>query len=161
HFGRDVEDPAQAEQRVGTDPRRIFEADLELALQHVVDGRPGIREIVEEVAHTTAHFLRYDVGVGRGDRHENLAIEIFVEVEDLAVPVLPRIEPLARTALRGLDGGATAQDHRQDTDEDRRPAPIRRACHFFAPLAATAAGAALPASAALLNRNWLIRLSST
>ena len=94
-------------------PTRVTSSkpSCELALQHVVDRRPGVGEIGVEVADAAAHALRQDLGIGGRDRLQHRVVEVFVEVEDLAVPVLPRVEALARAAAR-LPGSSRSRPAR-------------------------------------------------
>ena len=161
----DVENAEEPEHGVGGKAHRILHREFGLALQHVVDRRPGIGGVVEDVADAAPHELRHHLGIAGGNGLQKVLVKRFVEREDLAVPVLPGIEPRAGAAA-GL-GQRRAPAERKQHAEQHRDGPTRspRAQHhFLTPLADVdgASGAAgEPASAALLKRNWLIRLSST
>ena len=66
-----------------------------LALQQLVDGRPGVREVAEEVVHAGAHRRRQHGVVGLGDRLQRVVVERVVEREDLAVDA-SRTDPWGR-----------------------------------------------------------------
>ena len=96
HLAGDVEHADEAEHRVDAERACVSHAGCELALQQVVDRRPGVGDVAEEVARRRVRTeLRHHVRVGRGDRLEHRVVQALVEREDLAVPVLPRVEPLA------------------------------------------------------------------
>jgi hypothetical protein len=126
-------------------------------LRQVVDGRPCVGEVAEEVADTPAKRLRHRVLVGRRHRDQDGLVDVFVEVEDLAVPGFPWIQALTRTAAGITNRRAARKQHDQDSHDGSPPTHAGNLqIHLFPPLAAGAgaAGAGVePASAALLNRN--------
>ena len=164
-LARDVEEAAEAEERVGRrSARPSSQAGSDLALQEVVDRRPGIADVAEEVVDAACARAAARRSGSRGHRLQHVLVERLVEREHLAVPVFPRIE-LARPALRRCSADAqpparAAATMRRQRQQDAVP----RAAMLISSLRRArrcAARSALPASAALLNRNWPIRFSST
>src|SRR5579859_3594095 len=123
--------------------RPIADTVLEFPLQEIVHADEGVGEVAEEVTHALAYLGRHDLLVSRGHRPRDRGVDLVVELVDAAVQRFPRI---ARVALGGA-GAARGRAHERGEQQD---------AHHFA--GSFASG--LP-SAALLNRNWLIRFSST
>src|SRR3954469_684555 len=140
HLARHVVDAEKAEARVPQHSRPVPGAVGELALQDVVRADEHVADVAEEIAHAVANLTWHDPLVAARHRLRDVHVDYVVEAVDAPVHALERV---ARVAL--ARAGA-AGDERGDHD----PAP-----HFAASFASP-----LP-SAALLNRNWLIRFSST
>src|SRR5688572_13970511 len=138
HIGRHVVQAEQPESAVEREAHPVEEAVLELALQHVVHADEQVAQVAEEVAHAVADLAVHVVAVRRRDGPADVLVERVVE--GVEVPI-QRLVGIARIAA---GGGASGQGDERDEGEE--------ALHFFS--------SGFP-SAALLNRNWLIRFSST
>src|SRR5439155_12379333 len=112
-----------------------------------------------EVVDALANRSRNHVAVCGGHRLQHLLVELLVEPEDLAVPVLPGVELVA--GAFPAEGRAALEQHRaREQHGPQHGAVPTLQDHFFVP-AEDAAALVEPPSAALLNRNWPIRFSST
>src|SRR5882672_2808569 len=140
HVGRHIVNAQQAERAVEGEARPVLHAVLELALQQVVDADEKVGDVGEEIAHPAADLLVQQVAISCRHRLGDRLVDGLVELVDAAVESFERI---ARIAVRG---GACRQNRKQRY--------AAKEPHF-----ASLAGS-LP-SAALLNRNWLMRFSST
>src|SRR6266513_2716073 len=111
---------------------------LDLALQQVVDADEKVGDVGKEIAHPAADLLVQQIAISRGHRPGDRRVDGLVELVHAAVE---SFEWIAWIAVRG---GACRQQRKQHR--------ARREPHFAGSLAG---------SAALLNRNWLMRFSST
>src|ERR1044071_4607821 len=146
HVGGHVVQAEQAERAVEDEAHSVLEAVEELALEHVVHPDPQVAEVGEEIADAAADLLVQDVAVGSSQRHGNPLVRHLVEAEDRAGHGLQRV---ARGAV--LVGGAARREREQQRQHAQGQGQFARQRHFFSS----------SPSAALLNRNWLIRFSST
>src|SRR5687767_5080196 len=137
--GGDVVDAEQPDGAVEGKAHEIVEAVLELALQDIVDADERVGQVGEEVGDAVADLLVQHLAIASRHRPGEVFVEGIVEAVHAAVEGLERV---ARVAL--LAGRGAAPEGRQDQEQNEPD-------HFFS---------SLP-SAALLNRNWLIRFSST
>ena len=102
----DVEQAAQAEDRIHREPHYGVVGAFGLALQRVVHEGPDIAEVGEEIAHAIAGQTRSDVAVDRGHRLQDGTVQAVVERVDAAVERLERVLGIAGLARRG---GAAAE----------------------------------------------------
>src|SRR6266850_8011288 len=141
HVGRHVVDAQQPDGAVEGKARPVLHAVLELALQQVVDADEKVGDVGKEIAHPAPDLLVQQIAIGRRHGLGDRLVDGLVELVDAAVESFERI---ARIAVRG---GACRQNRKQHY--------AAKEPHFAGSLAGS-----LP-SAALLNRNWLMRFSST
>src|SRR5512138_2435140 len=149
HVARDVVDAEQADSGIKRNTRPVVGTVGELALQEIVHADEHVGDVAEEVAHPVADLAGHHLAIRGGHWLRHRLVHLVVEAVDDAVHAFQRI---ARIALaRGRAAG-------EQCDGERQPGS-----HFGASFA-SGLGSALAsgfASAALLNRNWLIRFSST
>src|SRR5467141_3379618 len=138
HVGRHIVNAQQPAGAVEGEARPVHHAVLELALQQVVDADEKVADVGKEIAHPAADLLVQQVVISRRHRLGDRLVDGLVELVDAAV------EPFERIAWIAVRAGACRQN-REQHDAAREP-------HFAGSLAG---------SAALLNRNWLMRFSST
>ena len=87
----DVDKAGHAQGRVEGKPRKRLSRAFELALQRVARKNQRLTQIAEKVAQRIAHRVGQHRTVGLGDRHQHVAIDHLVEVEDLAVDIFERV----------------------------------------------------------------------
>src|SRR6266550_5152089 len=138
HVGRHVVNAQQPEGAVEGEARPVLHAVLDLALQQVVDADEKVGDVGKEIAHPAADLLVQQIAISRRHRPGDRRVDGLVELVHAAVE---SFEWIAWIAVRG---GACRQKRKQHC-AGREP-------HFAGSLAG---------SAALLNRNWLMRFSST
>src|SRR3989442_1629863 len=138
HVGRHVVNAQQPEGAVEGEARPVPHAVLKLALQQVVDADEKVADVGKEIAHPAADLLVHEIAISRRHRLGDRLVDGLVELVDAAVEAFERIAWIAVRA------GACRQKRKQH-DAAQEP-------HFAGSLAR---------SPALLNRNWLMRFSST
>src|SRR5712691_7370888 len=141
HVGRYIVNAQQPEGAVEGEARPVLHAVLDLALQQVVDADEKVGDVGKEVAHSVADLLVQQIAISRRHRLGDRRVDRLVEFVDTAV------ESFERIAWIAVRGGACHQNRKQHYAAQEP--------HFAGSLAGS-----LP-SAALLNRNWLMRFSST
>src|SRR6267378_2054646 len=141
HVGRYVVDAEEADRAVEGEARPVLHAVLKLSLQHVVHADEKVGDVGKEIAHPAADLLVHQVAIGRRHRFGDRLVDGLVEF------VNPDVESFERIAWIAVCSGASRQNRKQN-NASQEP-------HFAGSLAGS-----LP-SAALLNRNWLMRFSST
>src|SRR6266851_1032402 len=141
HVGRHIVNAQQPDGAVEGEARQVLHAVLELALQQVVDADEKVGDVGKEIAHPAADLLVQQIAISRRHRPGDRLVDRFVEFVNAAVEAFERIAWIA------VRGGACRQN-RNEHYAAQEP-------HFAGSLAGS-----LP-SAALLNRNWLMRFSST
>src|SRR6267378_996456 len=141
HVGRHIVNAQQPDGAVEGEARPVLHAVLDLALQQVVDADEKVGDVGKEIAHPAADLLVQQIAISRRHRLGDRRVDRLVEFVDTAV------ESFERIAWIAVRGGACRQN-RNEHYAAQEP-------HFAGSLAGS-----LP-SAALLNRNWLMRFSST
>src|SRR6266852_863428 len=141
HVGRHIVNAQQPDGAVESEARPVLHAVLELALQQVVDADEKVGDVGKEIAHPVADLLVQQIAISRRHRLGDRLVDGLVEFVDTAVESFERI---AWIAVRGR----ACRQNRKQHNAAQEP-------HFAGSLAGS-----LP-SAALLNRNWLMRFSST
>src|SRR5262245_3081222 len=149
-FGSHVVDAEQAERAIKRKARPVVDAVLELALQEAVHADEDVLDVGKKVSDAGADLLVQHLDIGARHRLREILVEGVVELVDAAVETLPRV---ARVAL--LAGGRAPRKHRGQKKGEAAHHRCQTRGHFAGSFAGS-----LP-SAALLNRNWLIRFSST
>src|SRR5438445_7892825 len=138
HVGGHVVNAQQPEGAVEGEARPVLHAVLELALQQVVDADEKSADVGQDIAHPAADLLVHGIAISRRHRLGARLVDGLVELVDAAVEAFERIAWIA------VHGGACGQKRKQHCAAQEP--------HFAGSLAG---------SAALLNRNWLMRFSST
>src|SRR5229473_1840880 len=141
HVGRHIVNAKQPDGAVESEARPVLHAVLDLGLQQVVDADEKVGDVGKEIAQPAADLLVQQIAISRRHRLGDRLVDGLVEFVDTAVESFERI---AWIAVRGR----ACRQNRKQHNAAQEP-------HFAGSLAGS-----LP-SAALLNRNWLIRFSST
>ena len=146
-FAGDIEDPANADQRIELNPGKVVGGILDPALQDAVHERPGVLHVAKEIPDPGAHQGRHELFVKSGGRLEHDGVDAFVELHHAAVKGLERI---ARVGAKRATGEQAAHHHEEDCTvaQSASAGSQRSHHHFFGGLPAE-----LGPSAALLYRN--------
>src|SRR6185436_11033842 len=148
HVARDIVQAEDAEGRIESEARPVGDRVGRLALQQVVRADPEIRDIGKEIADPAAHRSGQHVAIGGRHWLANGRVEAIVERIHRAIESLERIAAV----------GAGRRTTRRPCQEQRKNQVPE--CAYRRHLPSLLSLLSLP-SAALLNRNWLIRFSST